>query len=117
MLQKITEDHRTNDNGDPAGGTTAGTGINIEWQNGPLREQVVGEPSRKVAEQNGAFTEGIIAAAIGRLEFYQTSRFRCRENALAITKLQEAIHWLQHRTQAREALGVEGTHGVRESEG
>ena len=54
----------------------------------------------------------MISAAVGRLEYYQGSKFACRENALAITKLQEALHWLEHRTKSREARGVEGTHTV-----
>jgi hypothetical protein len=56
------------------------------------------------------FVEGVIQAALGRLEFYQSTEFRCRENALAITKLEEALHWCQHRTAARESRGVEGIH-------
>lgn len=33
----------------------------------------------------------------------------CRENSLAITKLEEALHWLEARTKNRKAAGVEGT--------
>ena len=80
--------------------------MTIAWQNGPL--SVDGE--RK--EPNGCFVETVISAAVGRLEYYQGSKFACRENALAITKLQEALHWLEHRTKSREARGVEGTHTV-----
>lgn len=106
MKQQLQEEHNVDDQGRPAGGVTVGTGINIHWQDGPLA--VDGE--RK--EPNGAFVEGVIQAALGRLEHYQTSQFKCRENALAITKLQEALHWCQHRTADREARGVEGTHVV-----
>lgn len=103
MRQEIFEDHLTVD-GNPSGGESNGVGITIRWQNGPLGRG----DDRK--EPNGAFVEGVIAAAIGRLEFYQKSKFKCRENALAITKLEEALHWLDHRTAHREARGVEGTH-------
>ena len=34
--------------------------------------------------------------------------FPCRENALTITKLEEAQHWQQHRTKERVQRGVEG---------
>ena len=34
--------------------------------------------------------------------------FPCRENSLTITKLEEAIHWQDARTQDREKRGVEG---------
>lgn len=56
--------------------------------------------------------KGIISAAIQRLEFFQKSKFNCRENAIAITKLEEALQWLNHRTKDREAREVEGTHEV-----
>lgn len=106
MKQQITESHYTDEAGKPAGGTTSGTGISISWQNGPL-----GRDDDRLAA-NGAFVEGVIAAAVGRLTFYQGTEFKCRENALAITKLEEALHWLESRTAAREARGVEGTHEV-----
>lgn len=106
MNQPITENHRLDENGNPAGGETLGTGIEIHWQDGPLNI----DGQRK--EPNGAFVEGIISAAIGRLEFYNDGKFKCRENSLAITKLQEASHWLNARTADREKRGVEGTHQI-----
>jgi hypothetical protein len=108
MTQKIVGQHNNDENGNPAGGTTTGTGISINWQNGPLGRP---EDGTRV-EPNGAFVEGVIAAAIDRLEYYQASKFKCRENALAITKLEEALHWCGHRTAKREAQKVEGTHAV-----
>lgn len=69
----------------------------IRWQDGPLGQK----------EPNGAFVETVIAAAISRLEFYNSGKFKCRENSLAITKLEEALHWLNARTQD---CGVEGTY-------
>lgn len=103
MLQSVESSHGIDAEGHPAGGQTVGCGIEIAWQNGPLGES---------RTPNGAFVEGVIQAAIDRLEFYQKSKFSCRENAIAITKLQEAMHWLQHRTADRERRGVEGTHQV-----
>ena len=102
----IHGEHRSDVNGNPAGGITTGSGFSIKWQNGPLgRDQGRIKP-------NGAFVEDIILAAIDRIEYYQSSKFTCRENALAITKLQEALHWLEHRTADRERRGLEGTHEV-----
>lgn len=106
MLQHITGTHDVDGDGNPAGGQTHGIGIEIVWQNGPLGRG----PERK--EPNGAFVEGVIQAALHRLEFYQSGKFKCRENALAITKLEEALHWCQHRTMSREGREVEGTHAV-----
>jgi hypothetical protein len=106
MLQQIKGVHENDANGNPAGGVTTGTGISIKWQDGPLGRGA----DRK--EPNGAFVEGVIAAAIDRISYYQASKFNSRENALAITKLEEALLWLQKRTMDREARAVEGTHSV-----
>jgi hypothetical protein len=107
MKQKITEDHALDVAGNPAGGTTSGLGISITWQNGPLGR---GEDRK---EPNGAFVEGVVQAAIGRLEFYQTAnngKFFCDENSAAIRALREALRMLERRTMLRKARGVEGTH-------
>ena len=115
MNQQITSTHFYDENGNPAGGYTSGVEIEIEWQNGPLSVDGV----RK--EPNGAFVEGVIKAAIDRIRYYQgegeyakegAGKFKCRQNALAITHLEEALHWCQDRTASREARGVEGTHTV-----
>jgi len=90
--------------GRPAGGFVSGVGLAINWQDGPL-----GRDAERV-EPNGAFVETVIAAALQRIEFYNEGEFRCRENSLAITKLEEALHWLNSRTARREQAGVEGTH-------
>jgi hypothetical protein len=92
------------ENGMPAGGYVTGVGLEIKWQNGPLGRGA----DRK--EPNGAFVETVIRAALQRIEYYQASQFACRENALAITKLEEALMWLNKRTANREARNVEGTH-------
>lgn len=70
----------------------------LKFQNGPIKEHGV----------NGITQEALLAVCIDRLEGFQRGEFACRENALALTKLQEAMHWLHHRTRDREARGVEG---------
>lgn len=74
----------------------------IHFQEGPIKECGV----------NGVNNEDLINMIICRLEHFQNSEFRCRENACAITKLEEALMWLRKRTTARENRGVEGTHTV-----
>ena len=106
-MQPFSEQHHSDADDNPAGGTTSGVGFSIDWQDGPLAG---GEPT-------GAQVEEIIDACVGRLEFFQRSRFRCRENALAVTKLQEARHWLDARTASRKLAGVEGSNEQRDSEG
>lgn len=70
----------------------------ISFQNGPIAENGV----------NGVTQEALLAVVIDRLRSFQAGQFACRENALALTKLEEAQHWLQHRTRDRMARGVEG---------
>ena len=70
----------------------------IKFQKGPVKENGV----------NGCFQEDLIAIVIDRLQCFQAGDFACRENALALTKLEEALHWLNHRTNDRQARGVEG---------
>ena len=74
----------------------------IHFQEGPIKECGV----------NGVCNEDLINMVIDRLQHFQKSEFNCRENALAITHLEEALLWLRKRTMAREARGVEGTHTV-----
>lgn len=106
-IQNCDMENRVDVNGNPAGGFVSGTGLAISWQDGPLGRG----DDRKTP--NGAFVETVIAAAKQRIEHYQKvaeGRFACRENALAITKLDEALLSLDKRTRDREARGVEGTH-------
>ncbi len=70
----------------------------IRFQNGPAGESIA----------NGISNESLLAVVIDRLQGFQTGEFKCRENAIALTKLEEALHWLQHRTRERAARGVEG---------
>ena len=72
----------------------------FQFQDGPIKE--VGT--------NGLTHEVFLAIVIDRLKAFQAGSFACRENAIALTKLEEAVHWLHHRTMARIARGVEGTH-------
>ena len=58
---------------------------------------------------NGCHNEDLIAVVIDRLQGFQAGEFSCRENAIAITKLEEALLWLNKRTQDRIRRGVEGT--------
>lgn len=99
----IHSTHYTMPDGTPDGGRTYGIGMEITWQRGPLGR---GEDR---AEPNGAFVEGVIGAALDRLNYYQDSKFGCVENEWAIRHLEAAIHELQSRTARREAEGVEGT--------
>ena len=58
-------------------------------------------------EVPGTTNEEVLAVLIDRLCFLN-AKYSCRENALAITKLEEALMWLAKRTANRAARGVEG---------
>jgi len=73
--------------------------INIKFQCGPIKEHGV----------NGTSIENVLELLKERLEGFQKGPFRCRTNALAITKIEEAIMWLEERTKMRLKQGVEGT--------
>lgn len=74
----------------------------VQFQKGPIKENGV----------NGCCNEDLIAMVIDRLSSFQESPYKCRENAIAITKLEEALLWLRKRTMDRERRNVEGTHTV-----
>lgn len=82
--------------------------INDEWnsitfklQNQPIQECGV----------NGCQVDELIEAAKLILNGLNT-KFPCRQNSLAITKLEEALHWLSDRRNDREKRGVEGQNKI-----
>jgi len=81
--------------GTAPGGTL---GQYISFQEGPIQEAGV----------NGISNESLLAIVEDRLKGFQSGDFACRENALALTKIQEAMMWLHKRTRDRISRGVEG---------
>lgn len=71
----------------------------INFQKGPVLENGL----------NGISQEVLLEIAIHRLQGFQSGEYACRENALALTKIQEALMWLNARTNDRIKRGVEGT--------
>lgn len=61
--------------------------------------------------KEGTTLEEMLRVSIERLQELN-AKFPCRENSIALTKMQEALHWLNHRTADRIARGVEGTHAA-----
>jgi hypothetical protein len=82
--------------------SSGGTAWPIGFQNGTVLEKGV----------NGVTQEALLAVVIDRLRSFQAGKFSCRENAIALTHCEDALMWLQRRTRARIARGVEGTHTV-----
>jgi hypothetical protein len=86
-------------------GTNCYIGINhdnntiaFQIQNGPIKE----------AGKNGCQITELIAVA-HRMISELNKKFPCRENAMTITKLDEALMWQEKRTKDREKRNVEGT--------
>jgi len=77
-------------------GETSLTGV--RFQKGPIHENRV----------NGCQNEDLLAIVADRLQGFQSGNFSCRENAIALTKIQEALMWLEKRTADRQKRGVEG---------
>lgn len=72
--------------------------LGVEFQNGPIQEVGL----------NGAQQEHLLAIVIDRLRSFQAGPFSSRYNAVALTKCEEGLMWLQRRTVDRVRRGVEG---------
>jgi hypothetical protein len=88
--------------------------LEIKFQNGPVGNSF-----------NGFTNEALLAVLIDRMRGFQgmllltpeqqanpasiRKIFTCRENAIALTHLEEGLMWLQKRTRDRVARGVEGS--------
>src|SRR5258708_17475311 len=74
-------------------------GDRVHFQQGPVYE---GSGEKLVTHGVNAMTEeSVLAILIHRLRGYQKGKFSCRENAIAITHLEESLNWLHNRTRDR----------------
>jgi hypothetical protein len=76
--------------------------LTVNFQNGPIKEFGV----------NGVMNEDLIVIVIDRMRGFQSGDYACRQNELALTKLEEALMWMRDRTNEREQRGVEGTNTI-----
>lgn len=83
----------------PDGSLTTDLVCRLSFQNGPVKE----------AGFNGFSQESLLAIVIDRLKSFQAGPYSTKENACALTHLQEAMHWLHARTHDRLRRDVEGT--------
>lgn len=96
----VVSEFTVDQDGNPTGGTTsmvapamADVVMELHWQNG-----LIGPDG-----QNGVFIEDVLEAARQRLLFFNSNtKTRCRENSLAITKIEEALQWLDWRQRQRQ---------------
>ncbi len=71
--------------------------LGFQIQEGPIKEVGV----------NGCQIDSVIETAKKVIEGF-ASRFPCRENTMAIQKLDEALMWMRERTRDRVERDVEG---------
>ena len=71
--------------------------ITIIWQHGGTAAN----------GRNGAFIEDVLAIAYARLKSFN-QELPCRENSVALTKIEEAVLWLAQRKAERDHRGVYG---------
>ena len=100
----VTSENWLDSEGRPEGGVSFGPGFTISWQKGPLGKGI------DRVEPNGAFVKSVLLAVQDRIKFYQTTQFWSYENAEAIEHIEEALRFLNMRTQRRTEAGTEGTH-------
>jgi len=128
MQNRFESRHNSDEHGMPTGGSTAGVGFLISWQNGPLGSHVFGPGGCRDQQRtgcgpgcaegctrkwpNGAFVEDLLEAVKDRIAYYQSSPFACDSNQRAIAHIDKALEALHERTRDRERRQVEGTHQV-----
>jgi hypothetical protein len=90
------------------GAITLDTGkhVGLQFQHGPIEENGV----------NGIQNEDVLKLLLIRMAALQ-QRMACRENSIAITHMETALLWLEHRTRNRVLQGVEGTEQPHRSPG
>lgn len=73
----------------------------IQFQKGPRNVE---------GSTPGATEAALLTVLIDRLDGFQAGDYRCRENAIILTKLEECLHWAKARADARAKRGVLGTY-------
>lgn len=73
----------------------------VQFQKGPRLE---------TGSTPGVVESVLLAIVIDRMRSFNAGDYRCRENALVMTKCEEALHWLKARADERARRGVLGTY-------
>lgn len=77
------------------------TKTEIKFQNGPRND-----PS----SIGGVLDADLLEIVRDRLRAFQSGPFACRENACALTHIEEALMWMNKRIEDRTERGVLGTY-------
>jgi hypothetical protein len=78
-------------------------GVDIHFQNGPRNEE---------GSIEGVLDVDLLEIVLDRLKSFQSGPYATRENAIAITKIEEALLWMNKRVEDRIEAGTLGTHKV-----
>lgn len=84
-------------------GIEDGAGVNITFCKGNKEDE-------NVLRQEGVFTETLIQTAKQYLESVNVGPMTTRETSMVITKLDEALMWIQKRADDRKLRGVQATY-------
>ena len=84
-------------------GIEDGSGIEIVFCKGNKEDETV-------LRQEGVFTETLIQTAKQYLESVNVGPMSTRETSMVITKLDEALMWIQKRADDRKLRGVQATY-------
>lgn len=74
--------------------------IVIQFQKGPRNDP---------DSQHGVLDGDLLEIVRDRLRAFQAGTFACRENACALTHIEEALMWMNKRAEDRAERGVLGT--------
>lgn len=75
-------------------------GVMIEFQRGPRKDP---------DSRHGVLDNDLLEIVRDRLKAFQSGPYACRENALALTHIEEALMWMNRRVEDRIERGVLGT--------
>lgn len=84
-------------------GLQDGAGIDIVFCKGNKADETA-------LRQEGVFSETLIQAVKQYLETVNKGELATRETSMVITKLDEALMWLNKRAEDRKLRGVQGTY-------
>jgi hypothetical protein len=84
-------------------GLVDGAGATITFCKGNKEDE-------SILRQEGFFTETLIQVAKQYLESVNIGPMSTRETSMVITKLDEALMWIQKRSDDRALRGVQGTY-------
>lgn len=68
---------------------------------------ILTKPASEGGDLNRCQWSDLVTVGLEQLK-YLNNKFPCRENALTITKLEEALMWNEARTKDRQSRGIEG---------